>query len=369
MEQQFLKDNAKQPCEVFYYPYDEKYAEDIRMFQGCPSIAITPKGRIYAVWYAGGVCEPHIENFSDLRYSDDDGKTWQPLLAIPSSEERWVHALDPQLWTAPDGSLHYYWVQNNIRPEGVGEPGYTSHGWIFDDRRHTEWRMICKDPDAEHPTFGEPELLDIGFLRCKPLLTSSGRIINFNYDQLCDQYGYSVSDDGGKTYTRHYGAKKVPTPFDESMAYQMLDGTIRMFARTSVGGVAEACSRDDGMTWDAEAKVNGLLNPSTRLYVGRTPSGRVLLVNNDDNRKRINMTVYLSDDDGKTWPYKRCIDVRNGTSYPDVDFHDGKIYIIYDRDRNVQREILLLVCTEEEIMDESKPLVPRIISKPKTAKE
>jgi hypothetical protein len=143
-------------------------------------------------------------------------------------------------------------------------------------------------------------MLDIGFLRCKPLLTNTGRIINFNYDQMCDRYGYSISDDGGKTYTRHYGAKKVPTPFDESMAYQMQDGTIRMFARTSVGGVAEARSRDGGMTWEGEAKVNGIVNPNTRLYVGRTPSGRVLLVNNDDNRQRINMTVYLSEDDGST---------------------------------------------------------------------
>ena len=89
---EFIKDNAKDPCRPIYYPYDEKYAEDIRLFQGCPTIALTPKGRVYVAWYAGGVCEPHIENFSDLRYSDDGGKTWTPLFVLPSSEERWVHA-------------------------------------------------------------------------------------------------------------------------------------------------------------------------------------------------------------------------------------------------------------------------------------
>ena len=128
---EFIKDNAKEPCKPIYYPYDGKYAEDIRLFQGCPTIAATPKGRIYMAWYAGGVCEPHIENFAELRYSDDGGETWQPLFVLPSSKERWVHALDPQLWTAPDGSLHYYWVQNNPRPGGGGEPGYTAHGWVF----------------------------------------------------------------------------------------------------------------------------------------------------------------------------------------------------------------------------------------------
>ena len=53
-------------------------------------------------------------------------------------------------------------------------------------------------------------------------------------------------------------------------------------------------------------------------------------------------------------------------SYPDADFHGGKLYITYDADRNSLREILLLECTEEDIMDESHPLTPRIISKPKT---
>ena len=34
----------------------------------------------------------------------------------------------------------------------------------------------------------------------------SGRWIFFNYDQLTDRYGYSISDDEGKTFIRKYGA-------------------------------------------------------------------------------------------------------------------------------------------------------------------
>ena len=60
----FGNDNARIPCQILYRPEDEKYAEHIRKFQGCPTVAVTKKGRVYAGWYSGGVREPHIENYN-----------------------------------------------------------------------------------------------------------------------------------------------------------------------------------------------------------------------------------------------------------------------------------------------------------------
>lgn len=76
------------------------------------------------------------------------------------------------------------------------------------------------------------------------------------------------------------------------------------------------------------------------------------------------MTVYLSKDDGKTWKYKKCIDSRLGTSYPDVDFYDGRIYMVYDYGRGGANEILLLSFTEADIMDKDYTANPVIIGKP-----
>ena len=59
----FGHDNAKQPCKVLYKPTDPIYDENIRRFQGCPTIAVTKKGRIFIGWYSGGTKEPHIENY------------------------------------------------------------------------------------------------------------------------------------------------------------------------------------------------------------------------------------------------------------------------------------------------------------------
>ena len=374
----FGSDAAKKPCKVLYRPEDEKYAESIRQFQGCPTLAITRGGRIYLGWYSGGVREPDMENYNLLIYSDDDGKTFSsPLLVIPSEIERNVHALDIQLWTAPNGALWLFWVQNNAYPltaendwmQGTEQdlrPVVRFDGRLYPDMRHAAWCIVCEDPDAENPVFSEPRNFDIGFLRCKPLVLSTGRWLFFNYDQLTDTYGYSISDDEGKTFRRLYGPKKRSTPYDETMAYEKKDGTVLALARTTEGTLAQMTSADGGLTF-SEATATEIASPNTRFYIGRTPSGRVLLVNNDDREIRHKMTVYLSEDDGKTFPYKKRVGEQTHlTSYPDVDFYDGRIYLTYDHERTGAKEILLAAFTEEDIMqDGDAPIPAKIISKPK----
>ena len=371
----FGSDMAKaKPCELIYEPSDPKYDESIRCFQGCPTLAVSRGGRIFIGWYSGGICEPHMDNYNILTFSDDGGKTFgKPYIVIPSDKERCVHALDIQLWTAPNGALWMFWVQNNTIPEGDKKiknfffdefhPVVNMNGYCFPDMRHTEWVAVCEDPDAEKPIFGEPRLLDIGFLRCKPLVTSTGKWLFFNYDQLNDRYGYSFSTDNGASFERRYGGLKKVTHFDEGMAYQRLDGSIRMLARTSLGAIAESISLDDGESW-SDGTLTDVASPNTRFYVCRTPSGRILLVNNDDKSVRQNMTIYLSEDDGKTWKYRKNIDDRRGVSYPDVDFYGEKIYLTYDRGRTGAKEILFLSFTEADIMDPDVTLTPEIVSKP-----
>ena len=199
-----MKYADKIACDVLIRPTDPRFAESIRSFQGCPTLAATRGGRIYLGWYSGGTKEPHMDNYNLLIYSDDKGANWSsPLLVIPSSREKCVHALDIQLWTDPQGRLHVYWVQNNtmlvpeVMPERKpGQPLVAVDGYLFYDFTHSEWEMICDDPDAAEPVFSVPRCLDIGFLRCKPLALSDEHWINFNYDQMHDSYGYSVTKDG-----------------------------------------------------------------------------------------------------------------------------------------------------------------------------
>ncbi len=360
------------PCKIVRNVYNSKYWESIRIFQGCPTIAVTNGGRIFAGWYAGGTREPHMNNYNLLVVSDDDGKTWsKPIMVIPSSFEYNIHALDIQLFIDPKGVLHIQWVQNNtekISADIVRMSKYMGpaqcDGYRFGDFVHAEWEITCSDPDAdiENLEFSKPKYIYPGFLRCKPTFIDEDNWVCFAYDQMTDTYGYNLTHDGGRTYTRHYSGKKFKTDFDETMAYKMDDGTLRMFARCGAGCLAECYSYDNGLTW-TDAKDSGITAADTRFFVQKLPSGRVLLINNDDPKARSKMTVQLSEDDGKTWKYKVCIDPRDANSYPDADYRVGKIYLVYDRGRTSHKEIIFASFTEDDIINGNE-IALKVISKP-----
>lgn len=365
-----MKNAKAEACEVLYQPKSSKYSEAIRIYQGCPTIAVTKGGRIYLGWYSGGIGEPHMDNYNLVVYSDDQGITWsEPLLVIPSSYEKQIHALDIQLFIDPQGVLHVLWVQNNTRPAPEelprvrkGQPLVSVDGYLFDDFGHSEWEVVCREPDAKQPEFGKPRYLYQGFLRCKPTFLENGDWLCFAYDQLTDRYGYSISQDQGQTFAHYYGAEKLDTYFDECMAYQMEDGRVRMFARSGLGVLAECVSGDNGRTWGPAVKSN-IVAADTRFYVRRLSSGRILLIINEHPEVRCNLTLCLSEDDGRTWKYKKCIDTREQISYPDAEEYHGRIYLTYDRGRITHREILFASFTEQDIMDD-REITIHIVSKP-----
>ena len=91
------------------------------------------------------------------------------------------------------------------------------------------------------------------------LIIDDDEDLSFIISEMLESYGYSISNDAGKTFSHRYGAKKIPTPFDEGMAYEKANGDIRMLARTTdTGELAESTSHDGGLTWD-DAKDSGMV--------------------------------------------------------------------------------------------------------------
>lgn len=351
---------------------EHRFQSEGRLYQGVPTIAATKGGRLFAAWCSGGNAEPRIENFDILYYSDDDGNTWcdKPVVVIESDKTQMIHAFDVQIWVDPENALHVVWVQEDARLKKPGEklkwtpdnPVAQGESYVFEDFLHCSWEIVCHDPDADTLVFTEPKRKFFGFLRCKPLVTESGKIFCFAYDQLDDRYGYNVSADGGVKWIRKKGGRKLLTPFDEGMGYQLSDGSIRVLYRCEGGALGESWSYDDGENW-TDGALSDIVSPSSRFYVSRTPSGRVIVAVNDHPTDRCRMTVKLSDDDGKTWPWVLCVDERDDLSYPDIDFVGDKIYMVYDRGRRTHNEILMAEFTEQDIINGSKPQI-RILSKP-----
>lgn len=328
----------------------ENYTSTKRIWQGIPSIEVTEKGRIFLTFYSGGTRE-EIGNFV-LLIKSDDGVNYSEPIAV--CYEEGYRCFDPNIWIDPLGRLWLFWAR--CPSDGT-------------------WAAICDDPDADELVFGEEFFVGNNIMMNKPTVLSTGewafplavwdyniRVMSSKYDSDVTPKGSFIytSDDEGKTFKKLGFADVKKRHFDENMILELSDGRIRMFVRTFYG-IGAADSYDRGFHF-GECFDTGYGGPSSRFFISRLPSGRVLLINHHNTTERNNLTALLSEDDGQTFPYKLLIDERY-CSYPDATFNEeGRIHITYDRGRGTflsslesalksEREILVASITEEEILN------------------
>ena len=194
----------------------------------------------------------------------------------------------------------------------------------------------------------------------KPTVLSSGewllpcavwKVANSELNYLPSERFSNVyrSTDSGETYTLYGHSDYHDRHFDEHMIYERRDGSLVMLIRAK-NGIGEAFSYDRGKTFTGE-RDSGLGGPNSRFFVPRLSSGRLLLVNHANFKGRSHLTALLSEDDGASWKYSLLLDERNDVSYPDgVEGSDGFLYIIYDYNRNSDREILMAKLREDDII-------------------
>ena len=347
MNEQYMgtKDEALLPGRFVYDPLTadpDRYGDGSRCFQGIPGVERTEKGRLFYCFYTGGNDEGS-GNFVMLLRSDDNAASFRPILAAEAPTEM-TRTFDPCLWIDGEGRLWLFYAQS-----------YT----LFDGRVGV-WAAVCEDPDADEIRFGEPRRIADGIMMNKPIVLRSGRWLlccalwegfASEYNDLPDERFSNavVSDDRGKTF-RLIGRADYPDRWiDEPMAAELGDGRILMLIRGR-HGIGQAFSDDEGATW-SPGKDSGLGGPCSRFCLRRLKSGSLLLVNHHDFRGRNNLKAMLSKDDGNTWEGFLMIDERDDVSYPDVTEDDsGRIYIAYDRRRYDEKELLLAIVTEADIL-------------------
>jgi hypothetical protein len=352
-----------------------EYADDKRLFQGIPGIECAPGGRLWSTWYSGGQGESPL-NYIVLVTSGDDGGTWSPpkLVIDPPGH---VRACDSNVWLDPTGRLWLFWTQM-----------HTLH-----DGRWGVWAIATEQPDEASPRWSSPRRLCDGIMLNKPTVLANGdwlfpvslltRKVMNNETRMLPTFlrrhlhklmteeqlqamdhrhgaGVYASTDQGRSF--HLRGRAVP-PYDqathnEHMIVQRGDGTLWMLLRSSAGspGINQSTSADLGVTW-SPVTYAGLPHTSSRFFLRRLRSGRLLLVKHeastDDEGQvhcaRDRLTAYLSDDDGRTWANRLCLEPGR-CSYPDgTQGEDGRIYVIYDQGRRAEKKILMAVFTEDDI--------------------
>ena len=321
-----------------------------RIFQGIPSITVTAKGRLFAVWYGGGPGEGP-ENYIMIAISDDQGRNWSQEEWVVDPPQENIRAFDASLFTAPDGSVHCFWSQCDSFKLSD----------IFDGRNGV-WHARCENPDdaPEEFRWSSSERICDGVMMNRAVVLSDGTwalpvsIWRGSAGVFAAEKPAAmiwVSQDEGKSF-QYRGGVEIPAEFaiyDEHSICELSDGTLGMLIRKRMGGYFESFSTDRGKSW-SPVTLSPIPGACSRGFLGRLRSGKLLAVTNDHGSIRRNLTALLSDDDGKTWQKKLPLDMRDKVSYPDaVEASDGSIFIIYDRERYNCGEILCTRITEADI--------------------
>jgi len=316
-----------------------EHAATNRAFQGIPSLAVTPGGRLWATWYAGVTPAEDQNNYVVLSTSGDGGMTWHEVLVVDPDRAGPQRAFDPELWVAPDGSLRLAWAQS------IGHECTTGGVWF----------LKTSDPEQAEPVWETPRRITDGVMMCKPLVLSSGEWVlpASTWRKTDNSAKMVISMDNGATWSIRGGCD-VPAAdraFDEHMFIERRDGSLWLLARTKYG-IGQSVSTDRGQTWP-ELTPSAISHPSARFFIRRLQSGSLLLVKHgpiSERTGRSHLTAFVSADEGRNWSGGLVLDERNGVSYPDgQQAADGRIHIIYDYSRTGDRTILMATFREEDV--------------------
>ncbi|MDO5553914.1 MAG: sialidase family protein [Planctomycetia bacterium] len=343
----------------------EDYKDANRRFQGIPSVETTADGRVWATWFTGGNGEDH-DNYVLLITSEDHGETWSaPLFAIDPQDT--TRAYDPSLWCDPLGRLWIFWAQGNISARDANNVHLKGpDGDKIRDCRAGTWCMISENPDAgTAATWSEPRRIADGLMLNKPMVDSRGQwlfpISVWRYhsrypvaEELVIGPNVFVTTDEGKTFSLlgHSKLERSKSRFDEHNIVELSDGRLWILART-LAGCGEAYSEDGGKTWTDVKPSPVIKQTSSRFYAQRLQSGNIMIVKNGpvgEDVGRNTIMASLSEDDGKTWTEPLVLDERPNVTYPNgTQAKDGTIYVVWDRGRVQEKEILMARFTEDDL--------------------
>ncbi len=162
-----------------------------------------------------------------------------------------------------------------------------------------------------------------------------------------EQDGWKVfvdrSEDAGKTWNRSPFFKMDTTAIKGKGAIQPTlwesePGKVHMLVRTTGGKIGRSDSEDNGKTW-SEIIATGLPNPNSGIDLDRLSDGSLVLAYNPDDSdwgSRSPLSLTMSEDNGKTWPYRFDLDSgekKDEFSYPAVIAWGDSVAVSYTWNR------------------------------------
>jgi len=142
----------------------------------------------------------------------------------------------------------------------------------------------------------------------------------------------AISEDDGETWNSSLPI--VGRGLNQPSLVVRKDGSIDAFMRDDgdePGRIMISHSKDDGYSW-TYAKKSDIPNPGASIEVIKLRNGHWILIYNDVDDGRYSIIAAISNDEGKSWKWKKKLDNQEGGSfsYPSVIQTKGdKIHVTY----------------------------------------
>ena len=286
-----------------------------------PVLFLNHQGKLFLVWIA---VQANRWEYSILRYktSVDYNKSgapvwnWQDNILL-KPDDRFAEEVKLKFKDLPHGTAAWaaYALQyDKMIMEASKDEGKRSIGWMT---------------------------------RIKPLLLGNNKILLPLYSDGFNFSLVAISDDDGTTW--HPSLPIVGRGNVQPALVQKKDGTIVAYMRDNGDApsrVQISESVDSGMTWTAAQKSQIPNTASVEAYKLR--DGKWAFIGNDIDDGRYQISLYLSDDEGKTWKWKTHLEkVERGEgsfSYPSMlQASDGMLYITYSYQKGDRLESIKYV--------------------------
>lgn len=163
----------------------------------------------------------------------------------------------------------------------------------------------------------------------------TGRMLipcDHNRGDATRRYSHVIySDDGGKTWK--LGGSAGPD-CNESTVAELADGSLMLNMRSYAGKNRRAVSisRDGGLTWSPPVLDETLVEPVCQASLIAFGKGkrRVLLFSNPAGTRRVNMTVRLSRDGGKTWCASKTVHAGPSAYSNLIELKGNEVGLLYE---------------------------------------
>ncbi|AFK05157.1 neuraminidase (sialidase)-like protein [Emticicia oligotrophica DSM 17448] len=205
----------------------------------------------------------------------------------------------------------------------------------------------------------DPTKRSIGWMtRIKPLLLPNNRIVLPLYSDGFNMSLMAISDDDGTSW--HPSLPLVGRGPIQPAVIQKKNGNLYALMRDSgddPSRVHESESTDLGETWKASSKTKIPNTASVELLVLK--DGRWAFLGNDIDDGRYRLSLFLSDDEGKTWKWKTKLENvepnKGSFSYPSlIQTEDGLIHLTYSYHLEKDKKSIKYVIVDPKLI----PLEP-----------